>query len=110
MKFLKQCSPAEYQEQVRRATEEENERYQEREGKAEEIKAHRIAASRDAARLRQRRHREKKYESEIALGERTPRGTKRTQVCGASLACISISHETIETNELGRRTSKAPKA
>jgi hypothetical protein len=81
MKFLKQCGPAEYQEQMRRATEEEDERYQEHEDEAEEVKARRIAASRDAAKLRQRRHREKKYETEIALGERTPRGTKRTQVC-----------------------------
>jgi hypothetical protein len=82
MKFLKKCNPDEYQDQVQRATEEENERYQERADRVDETKAHRAEKTREDDKLRQRRHREKKYDREISLGERTPGGTKRTrEVC-----------------------------
>jgi hypothetical protein len=40
MKFLKQSTPLEYKEQLQRADEEENERYQELEDRAGEVKAH----------------------------------------------------------------------
>jgi len=77
MKFLKKCTPTEYKEQVQRADGEENERYQEHEDRAGEMKAHQAEKTWEDAKLRQQRHREKKYAKQISLGERSPGGTKR---------------------------------
>jgi hypothetical protein len=79
MKFLRKCTATEYQEQVRRATEAENGWYQGREEGLAEIKAQRTAEAREDAGIRQQKHRQKTYDKEIVLGERTPGGTKRIQ-------------------------------
>jgi hypothetical protein len=77
MKFLRKCTTVEYNEQVRRTTEEENELYQAREERLAGIKAHQTAEVREGAKIRQQKHWQKTYDKEIALGERTPGGTKR---------------------------------
>ena len=51
IKFFKKCTPTEHDEQVRRATEEENERYAGQEEQLEKAKAQRTAEIRENARL-----------------------------------------------------------
>ena len=89
MKFLKKCTSAEYAKQVHRATEEENKWFEGQEQQLVEMKTHRTAAIGEDARLWQKRHRQQIYDMEIALGERTPVGTKRNRKVGHSY-CTSI--------------------
>jgi hypothetical protein len=62
---------------VQRATEEENERDEGKMEKSTATKVHRTERRREVDKLRQQRHRQKMYDMEISLGERSPGGTKR---------------------------------
>jgi hypothetical protein len=64
MKFLKKCTATERNDQLRRATEEENEQHQEREGHVAEIKARQREEAREGARIRQQKHRQHIYKRE----------------------------------------------
>jgi hypothetical protein len=93
MRFLKKCTPAEHDQEIQRTAEEENERYLEREERLLEHKAHRTVELRDGARIRQKKHRQRTYNKEIALGERTPGGTKQIQKVSENI-CEFSSHRT----------------
>src|ERR1700736_3341071 len=79
LKFLKKCTPAERDEQVQRATEEENEQWAGKEEKARFAKILRDEKTREDDKIRQQRHRQKLRDEEISRGERTPGGSKRNQ-------------------------------
>ena len=77
MKFFKQNSKSEYDEQVRRHTAEEDEFARERKEKNDATDRHRAEKAREGARERQQKHRRRVYDAEITKGERSPGGTKR---------------------------------
>ena len=79
LKFLKKCTPTECDEQVQRATEEENEQWVGKDEKAWLTKIHRDEKTREDDKIRQQRHRQKLCNEEISWGERTPGGSKRNQ-------------------------------
>ena len=79
LKFLKKCTPTERDEQVQRATEEENERWVGKDEEARLTKIHRDEKTREDDKIRQQRHRQKLRDEEISRGERTPGGSKRNQ-------------------------------
>ena len=91
MRFLKKCTPAEHDQQIQRTAEEENEQYLEQEERLLEHKAYRTVELRDDARVRQKKHRQRTYDKEIALGERTPGGTKQIQKVSKNI-CEFSSH------------------
>jgi hypothetical protein len=76
MKFFKQNSRQEYNEQVRRHTAEEDEFARNRQEIDEAIDRHRTEKVKEGARERQQKHRQKIYDAEITKGERSPSGTK----------------------------------
>lgn len=79
LKFLKQCTPAEHDEQVQCATGEENERWAGKDEKAQLAKLHRAEKTQDDDKIRQQRHRQKLWDEVISRGERTPGGSKHNQ-------------------------------
>jgi hypothetical protein len=76
-RFLKKCTPVEYKEQVQRATEEENEQDEDKMEKSTATKVYCTERRQEVDKLRQQRHRQKMYDTEISLGERSPGGTKQ---------------------------------
>jgi hypothetical protein len=88
MKYFKQCSKEEYNEQVWRHTTEENKFAQER--KEIEDAAHRchVEKARKGACERQQRHRQIIRDNEIADGKWLPDGTKCSQKVSNILDCI----------------------
>jgi hypothetical protein len=62
----------------------------ERKEQLAKVKALQIVETRENARLRQQRHRQQIYDSEITCGERTPGGTKRIQKVSKPWLCIYI--------------------
>lgn len=77
MKFFKQISKGEYNEQVQRHTAEEDEfsrEWKERNDAAERRQAEK---AKEDARERQQKHQRRVYDAEITKGERSPGGTKR---------------------------------
>jgi hypothetical protein len=79
LKFLEKCTPAEHHFQVQRATEDENEQYLQRRERIDIEKTYESGKVRENAKIRQQKHRQMKYDAEIARGERTPHGTKRVR-------------------------------
>lgn len=79
LKFLKQCTPVEHDEQVQCATGEENERWAGKDEKAQLAKLHRAEKTQDDDKIRQQRHRQKLRDEVISRGERTPGGSKHNQ-------------------------------
>jgi hypothetical protein len=69
LRFLQKCTPAEYKEQVQRATGEENNWDEGKQEKVVAAKIHRAKRTQEVDRLRQQRHRQNKYDKEISLGE-----------------------------------------
>jgi hypothetical protein len=77
LRYLTQCSPDEYQDQIRRDTAESQaywEQHKEATTKHEKEKQEHV---REQYRLRQQRHRQRQYDREIGQGLRSPGGTKR---------------------------------
>jgi hypothetical protein len=79
MKFFKQNSREEYNEQVRRHTAEEDEFAQERKEISDAGHRRRAEKAREGARERQQKHRQIICDSEITNGERSPGGTKHSR-------------------------------
>jgi hypothetical protein len=79
MSFFKQSTREEYEAQVRRDTAEAREFVRDREVSLSDKRQHKMNKAREAVRLRKQRQRQRLYDAEIARGERTPQGTKRTR-------------------------------
>lgn len=77
MKFFKQNSRDEYNEQVRQHTAEENERAEQQRERDDAAEQRRTENAKEAVRKRQQKHRQKTYSAEIANGTRSPGGTKQ---------------------------------
>jgi hypothetical protein len=61
---------------VQQATEEENERVRGQEGKEKDVQARCANKTQEDNKLHQQKHRQKRCEMEISVGERMPGGTK----------------------------------
>jgi hypothetical protein len=77
MKFFKQNTREEYNEQVRRHTAEEDERARDCQETNDAVDRCRSEKAKEGARDRQQKHRQAIYDSEIRNGERSPGGTKQ---------------------------------
>lgn len=77
MKFFKQNTRDEYNEQVWRYMAEEDEHTQARQEIRDAVDRRRIAKAKDGARDQQWKHCQTIYDSEIVTGERSPGGTKQ---------------------------------
>jgi hypothetical protein len=77
LKYMKKATPEEYKSQVQRDTIERLDLLRDNRESEMAAKEGRRRQVREGDRLRQRAHRQKKYDLEIARGERTPGGSKR---------------------------------
>lgn len=85
MKFFQQNSRDEYNKQLRRHQAEEEEFEEEHKEQRGVAERRRREWAKEGGRERQRKHRQKTYDEEIANGDRSPGGSKQKQKVSDSL-------------------------